>query len=112
MEQPIRPRRLRKTPVIRKMIRETRVSPSSLIYPLFVREGRNIIEDIPSLEGQKRYSPDTLPFALELNGTLNALKKHVTAADGQNSVQNREESRGESGRILLETTIDYSRAVL
>ncbi len=65
MEQPIRPRRLRKTPVIRKMIRETRVSPSSLIYPLFVREGRNIIEDIPSLEGQKRYSPDTLPFALE-----------------------------------------------
>ena len=65
MEQPIRPRRLRKTPVIRKMVRETRVSPSSLIYPLFVREGRNIIEDIPSLEGQKRYSPDTLPFALE-----------------------------------------------
>ena len=49
---------------------------------------------------------------LELNGTLNALKKHVTAADGQKSVQNREESRGESGRILLETTIDYSRAVL
>lgn len=65
MEQSIRPRRLRKTPAIRDMVRETRISPSSLIYPIFVREGKKIIEDIPSLEGQKRYSPDMLPFALE-----------------------------------------------
>lgn len=65
MEQPIRPRRLRRTPAIREMVRETRVSPSSLIYPIFVREGKKIIEDIPSLDGQKRYSPDMLPFALE-----------------------------------------------
>ena len=65
MEQPIRPRRLRRTPAIREMVRETRVSPSSLIYPIVVREGKKIIEDIPSLDGQKRYSPDMLPFALE-----------------------------------------------
>lgn len=65
MEQPIRPRRLRGTTALRSMVRETRVSPSSLIYPLFVREGQGVIEDIPSLQGQKRYSPDSLPYALE-----------------------------------------------
>ncbi len=36
-----------------------------LIYPVFVREGHNIIEDIPAMPGQKRYSPDTLPRILE-----------------------------------------------
>lgn len=35
------------------------------IYPVFVREGVNIIEDIPAMPGQKRYSPDTLPVILE-----------------------------------------------
>lgn len=36
-----------------------------MILPLFIREGKGIQEDIPSLEGQKRYSPDLLPYALE-----------------------------------------------
>ena len=60
-----RPRRLRVTQSIRNMTAETRLSPSMLIYPVFVREGRNIIEDIPAMPGQKRYSPDTLPVILE-----------------------------------------------
>ncbi len=53
------------SPGIRAMVRETRVSRNALIYPLFVREGRGILEDIPSLDGQKRCSPDTLPYLLE-----------------------------------------------
>ncbi len=60
-----RPRRLRRNPAIRGMVRETRVSKSSLIYPLFVEEGTGIAAPIPSLDGQFRYSPDTLPRALE-----------------------------------------------
>jgi porphobilinogen synthase len=36
-----------------------------LVYPVFIREGHNIIEDIPAMPGQKRYSPDTLPRILE-----------------------------------------------
>lgn len=60
-----RPRRLRGTPVLREMVRETRMSPSSLIYPLFVREGEGVKEEIPSMEGQYRYSVDMLPYALE-----------------------------------------------
>ena len=38
---------------------------SSLIYPLFVKEGENIEEEIPSMEGQYRYSIDRLPYELE-----------------------------------------------
>ena len=47
------------------MVRETRVSKESLIYPMFVREGTGIVEEIPSLYGQIRYSPDTLCRGLE-----------------------------------------------
>lgn len=65
MEMTQRPRRLRRLPVLRQMVRETRMAPSSLIYPLFVREGSGICEEIPSLPGQFRYSPDTLAFPLE-----------------------------------------------
>lgn len=61
----IRPRRLRRTQAIRDMVRETRLAPSMFIYPVFVREGKNIIEDIPAMPGQKRYSPDKLPYILE-----------------------------------------------
>lgn len=65
MEMLNRPRRLRKNQVIRSLVRETRVSKSSLVYPLFVRQGKGIVEPIPSLDGQFRYSPDTLPQELE-----------------------------------------------
>ena len=60
-----RPRRLRGSETLRKMVRETRIDKSSLIYPLFVREGQGIEEEIPSMEGQFRYSVDRLPYELE-----------------------------------------------
>ena len=59
MEMSIRPRRLRKGELLRKMVRETRVDESSLIYPMFVKEGSGIIEEIPTMPGQFRYSVDT-----------------------------------------------------
>ena len=65
MELLNRPRRLRGNASIRGLVRETRVSKQSLIYPMFVREGKGIVEEIPSLYGQLRYSPDTLPQGLE-----------------------------------------------
>ena len=64
MELTNRPRRLRTSPVLRKMVRETRMDKSSLIYPMFVREGQNIKEEIPTMPGQYRYSLDRLPQAL------------------------------------------------
>ena len=59
-----RPRRLRGSENLRKMVRETRMDKSSLIYPLFVKEGTGIEEEIPSMEGQFRHSIDRLPFEL------------------------------------------------
>ena len=55
-----RPRRLRSSARLRKMVRETRVDKSSLIYPMFVTEGTNIKEEIPSMAGQYRYSVDRM----------------------------------------------------
>jgi porphobilinogen synthase len=42
------------------MVRETRISKEALIYPVFVQEGDNIEDEIPSMEGQYRYSVDRL----------------------------------------------------
>lgn len=65
MELLNRPRRLRKTPAIRSLVRETRVSKSSLVYPVFVKEGTGIVDPIPSMDGQFHYSPDMLHIELE-----------------------------------------------
>lgn len=61
----IRPRRLRKGDTLRRMVRETRVDKSSLIYPMFVKEGQGIVEEIDTMPGQFRYSVDTMGRKLE-----------------------------------------------
>ena len=43
---PFRPRRLRKNDSIRRLVRETQVSKDDLIYPLFVRDGKNLKSEI------------------------------------------------------------------
>ncbi|HEY7826619.1 MAG TPA: porphobilinogen synthase [Candidatus Limnocylindrales bacterium] len=53
-----RPRRLRRTPALRALVRETRLEPSMLVAPLFVRPGRGIREPIGSMPGVARLSAD------------------------------------------------------
>lgn len=65
MELLKRPRRLRSSDAMRRMVRETRMDKSSLVYPIFAIDGKNIKEEIPSMPGQYRYSVDQLPYALE-----------------------------------------------
>lgn len=60
-----RPRRLRSNPFVRSMVRETRMDAKSLVYPIFIKEGVGIKEEISSMENQFRYSVDMLPRALE-----------------------------------------------
>ncbi len=60
MNMSIRPRRLRNGELLRKMVRETRMDASTLIYPMFVKEGEGIVEEIPTMPGQFRYSVDTM----------------------------------------------------
>ena len=53
-----RPRRLRASPAMRALVRETRLDPAQLIAPLFVISGREKRHDIPSLVGHHRMTPD------------------------------------------------------
>jgi porphobilinogen synthase len=53
-----RPRRLRANPALRALVRETRLDPAQLIAPLFVISGRDRREDIASLRGHQRLTPD------------------------------------------------------
>jgi porphobilinogen synthase len=53
-----RPRRLRANPALRALVRETRLHPSQLVAPLFVVSGRRRRDEIPSLKGHARLSPD------------------------------------------------------
>ncbi|MBQ4050088.1 MAG: porphobilinogen synthase [Oscillospiraceae bacterium] len=66
MDLTIRPRRLRANESLRRMVRETRISSDSLVYPVFIKEGHNIKDEIPSLPGQYHYSPDMVCEAAEL----------------------------------------------
>lgn len=55
-----RPRRLRRTAALRRMVRETVLTVDDLIYPLFVMEGEGQQEEVPSMPGCFRYSLDLL----------------------------------------------------
>ncbi len=56
---PIRPRRNRKSPAMRGLVRETVLTPADLIYPLFIQEGE-VDEPIASMPGCHRWSLDGL----------------------------------------------------
>jgi porphobilinogen synthase len=55
-----RPRRLRRTPALRRLVRETTLAVDNFIYPLFVCPGQGIKREIASLPGQFHFSVDAL----------------------------------------------------
>ncbi len=55
-----RPRRLRRTDALRRMVRETQLTANDLIYPVFVMEGENEKQEISSMPGCYRYTLDLL----------------------------------------------------
>ena len=65
MDLTIRPRRLRSSASLRHMVRETRMSPDSLIYPIFVDEVLTGKRHIDALEGQYHYGLDTVCEAVQ-----------------------------------------------
>ncbi|GGM12718.1 MULTISPECIES: porphobilinogen synthase [Micromonospora] len=56
----IRPRRLRRTPAVRRLVSETRVAPAELVLPMFVREGLAEPRPVASLPGVFQHSRDSL----------------------------------------------------
>jgi porphobilinogen synthase len=55
-----RPRRLRRTPALRRLVCETSLNVNDLIYPLFVMEGENTKIEVPSMPGCYRLTQDLL----------------------------------------------------
>ncbi len=61
MFQPLyRPRRLRANENIRRMVRETRLSPDDFIYPLFVTHGKGVKKEISSMPGNYQQSVENI----------------------------------------------------
>jgi len=56
----VRPRRLRRTPALRRLVEETRVSPAELVLPLFLKEGLTEPRPISSLPGVVQHSRESL----------------------------------------------------
>jgi len=56
--QKLRPRRMRISPAVRDMVRETSLSPQDFIYPLFIVPGEQVKEEIPSMPGVYHLSVD------------------------------------------------------
>ncbi len=56
--QKLRPRRMRISPAMRSMVRETELSPKDFVYPIFVVPGENVKEEIPSMPGCYHLSVD------------------------------------------------------
>ena len=67
---PNRPRRLRRTPALRAMVRETQLSPDDFIYPLFVVHGQQLRHDISSMPGVAQLSVDEAVREAENCATL------------------------------------------
>ena len=55
-----RPRRMRRDAFSRELMRETRLSPGNFILPVFVIDGQNVVQDIPSMPGVQRMTIDRL----------------------------------------------------
>jgi len=60
---PVRPRRTRRTPAIRRLFAETRLDPAQLVLPVFVREGLAEPRPIASMPGVQHHSIDSLKAA-------------------------------------------------
>ena len=60
-----RARRLRRDENIRSLVRETTLSLDDLIYPIFVRHGEGVVEEVPSMPGVFRYSVDRVADAVK-----------------------------------------------
>ena len=65
-----RMRRPRREEFTRRLVRETRLAPEDLILPVFVREGRGVVEPVASMPGVSRYSVDALMGVVEQALTL------------------------------------------
>lgn len=88
-----RPRRNRKSATLRSLIRESSLSPSDLVWPIFLKEGQKIRESISSLPDCYRYSVDEacsqieklLPLGLHAVALFPQIEEKLKTSDGKES---------------------------
>ncbi|MCD2498270.1 porphobilinogen synthase [Microbacterium nymphoidis] len=99
MTPTIRPRRLRTTPAMRRLVAETRLNPAELILPVFVREGIDQAQPIGSMPGVQQHTIDSLRRAtaeaaeagiggIMLFGVPAVRDAHGSAADDPDGILN------------------------
>ena len=77
-----RPRRLRKSTIVRNMVAEVRFHNDMLIYPYFIEKGKNITSPISSMPGINHFSPDTLVKDVE-KGLKKGINKILLFGGGE-----------------------------
>ncbi len=102
----IRPRRLRKSPILREMVAETRLSKDMFVFPYFISKGKNIITPIESMPGISRFSPDTLMADVE-KGLKVGVNKLLLFGTGEEKSENAKSSHADD--TVIATAIKMLR---
>lgn len=95
----IRPRRLRKTSLVRDMIAETRLSKDMFVYPHFVVPGTNIIKGIDAMPGVNHLSIDTLVKDVE-DGLKIGLNKIMLFGVGEEKSEDAHTAYSDSSLVV------------
>lgn len=95
-----RPRRLRRSPIVREMIAETRLSKDMFVYPYFVVPGKNVIHPIASMPGVNHFSLDTLIKDVE-KGLKLGVNKIMLFGVGDEKSEHAESAYHESSLVPL-----------
>jgi len=99
-----RPRRLRRSQVIRDLVAETHLTPAELIWPVFVMEGKNQAEKITTMPGVKRFSSDLL--AQEISKAMKmGVKSFALFPAINDSLKNSQASEAVNANGLLPNTV-------
>ncbi len=103
----IRPRRLRKNPIIRELVAETKVAKEQFIYPYFVVPGKNITHPIDAMPGIHHFSVDTLLKDVEESLSL-GINKVLLFGVGEEKTENASSSY--SQKSVVATAVSALKA--
>ena len=109
-------RRLRKTPLLREMVAETRLSKEMFIYPYFITKGKEVVTPIDAMPGINRFSPDTLLRDTE-KGLKAGVNKILLFGTGEEKSEDARTSHDENAVVaqtisLLKKQFAYLRFLL
>jgi porphobilinogen synthase len=94
----IRPRRLRKTAVVREMVAETRLSKDMFVYPYFVVPGKQVVHGIDAMPGISHFSADTLVKDVEASLKL-GINKVLLFGVGEDKTDDASSSHSENSVV-------------